>query len=71
MQFSMSARSTPPKSTPGAKRPALDRAANAAAAFDRWLDRELHALGKAMAEPAPDHLVAAIRGHSKVTGKAG
>ena len=70
MQFIMSARSTPPKSKPGAQRPAHDRTAHAEAAFDRWLDRELHTLGKAMAEPAPDHLIAAIRGHSKVTGKA-
>lgn len=70
MQFIMPTRSAHPKAKPGAKRPAMDRATSAEAAFDRWLDRELHTLGKAMAEPAPDHLIAAIRGHSKVTGKA-
>lgn len=59
--------------TPAAKsrsgRKAQDRVAAASAAFDRWLDRELQTLGQALAEPAPDRLVALIRGHGKVTGK--
>lgn len=64
-----SGRTSTSKSKPGAKSQGRDPVAAASAAFDRWLDRELHTLGKAMAEPAPSHLVAAIRGHSKVTGK--